>query len=170
MPPYDTYHITLSDFALRPPMSGYNGWESTHKHEHSSLYRFLTFNKKALNEARWSPTDRKVRQTDTRSTKRGTGRALTWRALARAALAPKVLTPQITQAVRGIRPACRRSGHLPPSSWPIGQRAGEPSERAKRHGCQELLWSVSCVTVPSDLPTISLIYPIARRDPVAHMF
>ena len=35
--PYDTYHITLSDFALRPPMSGYNGWESTHKHEHSSL-------------------------------------------------------------------------------------------------------------------------------------
>ena len=40
VPPYDTYHITLSDFALRPPMSGYNGWESTctHKHEHSSLY------------------------------------------------------------------------------------------------------------------------------------
>ena len=37
VPPYDTYHITLSDFALRPPMSGYNGWESTHKHEHSSL-------------------------------------------------------------------------------------------------------------------------------------
>ena len=96
-------------------------------------------NKKALNEARWSPTDRKVRQTDTRSTKRGTGRALTWRALARAALAPKVLTPQITQAVRGIRPACRRSGHLPPSSWPIGQRAGEPSERAKRLGQQESL-------------------------------
>ena len=37
VPPYDTYHITLSDFALRPPMSGYYGWESTHKHEHSSL-------------------------------------------------------------------------------------------------------------------------------------
>ena len=41
VPPYDTYHITLSDFALRPPMSGYNGWESTHKHEHSSLYGVL---------------------------------------------------------------------------------------------------------------------------------
>ena len=42
VPPYDTYHITLSDFALRPPMSGYNGWESTHKHEHSSLYSTST--------------------------------------------------------------------------------------------------------------------------------
>ena len=42
VPPYDTYHITLSDFALRPPMSGYNGWESTHKHEHSSLYYINT--------------------------------------------------------------------------------------------------------------------------------
>ena len=86
--------------------------------------------------ARWSPTERKVRPTDTRSTrpKSGTGRALTWRALARAALAPKVLAPQITLAVRGIRPVCRRSGHPPPSSWPIWQRAGEPSERAKRDG------------------------------------
>ena len=74
---------------------------------------------------------RKVRQTDTRSTKRGTRRALTWRALARAALAPKVLTPQITQAVRGIRPACRRSGHLPPSSWPIGQRAESRASEQK---------------------------------------
>ena len=37
VPPYDTYHITLSDFALRPPVSGYNGWESTHNHEHSRL-------------------------------------------------------------------------------------------------------------------------------------
>ena len=39
VPPYDTYHMTLSDFALRPPMSEGNGWESTHNHEHSSLYR-----------------------------------------------------------------------------------------------------------------------------------
>ena len=39
MPPYyDTYHITSSDFALRSPMSGYNGWEFTHNHGHSSLY------------------------------------------------------------------------------------------------------------------------------------
>jgi hypothetical protein len=36
--PYDTYHITLSDFALRPPMSGRFVSNFTPFYDHSSLY------------------------------------------------------------------------------------------------------------------------------------
>ena len=35
--PYDTYHITLSDFALRPPMSGRFVSNFTLFYDHSSL-------------------------------------------------------------------------------------------------------------------------------------